>query len=189
MATAHFDRSALPPPQGFYQTELGKLTRPSRVWARGCCPFHQSKSRVSFSVNLDSGGFYCFGCDVKGGDILDFVRLRDKCDFREAAIALGAWRDISPEQQQAARHLEQDRERHRAEQVAQKQLEHDRRIGARDRLHAVDRLYADAIAEHDWDLMPLLLPAVRESEERYWQSAGIELRSDGCCKVVEVRHE
>ena len=182
MATPHFDRSALPPPQGFYQTELGKLTRPSRGWARGCCPFHQSKSRVSFSVNLDNGGFYCHGCGAKGGDVLDFVKLRDKVDFKRAAQLLGAWRDISPEQQQAARRLEQDRERQRAEQVAQKQLEHDRRIGARDWLHALEEIQRmvsaelDAAPEQDtlWASLAMLHDAIRKAECTYRELAGIE---------------
>jgi DNA primase len=93
MNSGQFQRELLPPARSFYENELRKLTRPSRGWARGNCPFHESKSRSSFSVNLDSGGFYCFGCEVKGGDILDFVKLRDKVDFKRAAQILGAWRD------------------------------------------------------------------------------------------------
>jgi|ERR1017187_4698333 DNA primase len=191
MPISHFDRSALPPPQGFYQSELGKLTRPSRGWARTTCPFHQGSNKTAFAVNLETGGFFCFNCGVKGGDVLDFVKLRDRVDFKRAAQQLGAWRDqeMSPAEKREMRHRELERARRRVEETARKQAEHDRRIRARDRLHAVDRLYADAIAEHDWELMPLLLPVVRESEELYWKAAGIELRSDACCKVIEVRHE
>src|SRR5439155_10460673 len=88
-----FRRELLPPARSFYERELGKLSRPSRGWARGRCPFHESKSGFSFSVNLDSGGFYCFGCNAKGGDVVDFVKLRDRVDFRRAAQFLGAWRE------------------------------------------------------------------------------------------------
>ena len=72
MQTSGFDRAALPPPRTFYERELGRLSRLSRGWARGNCPFHKSKSGLSFSVHLDSGGFYCFGSGVKGGDLLAF---------------------------------------------------------------------------------------------------------------------
>jgi len=57
-----FQRDLLPPARSFYERELGKLSRPSRGWVRGRCPFHDSRSGLSFSVNLDGGGgFYCFG--------------------------------------------------------------------------------------------------------------------------------
>jgi DNA primase len=83
----HFDRSALPPAKSYYERELGELRRPDRKgWAkpkRGC-PFHDSRSKTSFHVNVDSGAFYCFGCQAKGGDILQFVRLRYGLSFPDA---------------------------------------------------------------------------------------------------------
>jgi DNA primase len=84
--TSHFDRGALPSPRAFYEGELGELRRPSRGWARpkAGCPFHESSSKQSFAVNLESGGFYCFGCGEKGGDVLDFVRRRYGLSFPEA---------------------------------------------------------------------------------------------------------
>jgi len=81
------DRSQLPPPKSFYQAELGELRRPDRKgWARPkCgCPFHASESKKSFFVNVDSGGFYCFGCDAKGGDVIEFVRLLYRLSFPDA---------------------------------------------------------------------------------------------------------
>jgi CHC2 zinc finger len=86
-----FEPALLPSPQYFYERELGRLSRHSRGWAMGKCPFHESKSGRSFAVNLATGGFYCFGCDAKGGDEIDFVRQRDGCDFKTAAKCLGAW--------------------------------------------------------------------------------------------------
>lgn len=81
-----FDRSQLPPARTFYERELGELRRPSRGWARpkAGCPFHESKSKASFAVNLDTGGFYCFSCGEKGGDVLAFVQLRYRLSFPEA---------------------------------------------------------------------------------------------------------
>jgi DNA primase len=83
---AHFDRSALPPPRTFYEQELGDLRRPSRGWARpkAGCPFHESSSKASFAVNLDSGGFFCFSCGAHGGDVIEFVRQRYGLSFPDA---------------------------------------------------------------------------------------------------------
>lgn len=93
ISRGRYRRGLVPPPQTFYENELGELRRPSRDWAKpkDGCPFHPSKSKQSFAVNLVSGAYHCFGCGASGGDIVDFVRLRDKCDFRTAAQTLGAW--------------------------------------------------------------------------------------------------
>ena len=37
----------------------------------GSCPFHEERD-PSFNVNLESGKFFCFGCDAKG-DVFDLV--------------------------------------------------------------------------------------------------------------------
>jgi CHC2 zinc finger len=88
----HFRKDRLPPARSFYEVELGKVGRPNRKgWAQARCPFHSSKSGLSFSVNLDSGGFYCFSCDAKGGDVIAFIRLRDGVTFKEACARLGCW--------------------------------------------------------------------------------------------------
>jgi CHC2 zinc finger len=180
MANGHFQPELLPPARSFYEKELGKLTRPSRGWARGNCPFHESKSRASFSVNLDSGGFYCFGCEAKGGDILDFVKLRDRVDFKRAAQLLGAWRDqdMSLAEKEEIHRVQQERERQQLEQAAQKESERQKLMEARDWLHTTVKLYAEAKASHDWELMALLLPEVRDAEEAYCLLAGLEVSHD-----------
>jgi hypothetical protein len=93
--TNRFRKDLLPPARSFYERELGELRRPARGWAspKAGCPFHDSESKTSFSVNLDTGGFYCFGCGAKGGDVVAFVMLRDKVDFKTAAKSQGAWDD------------------------------------------------------------------------------------------------
>ena len=88
---SRFRKELLPPPRSFYEQALGKLSRPSRGWVKANCPFHQSKSHTSFSIHLDSGAFFCHGCGVKGGGIVDFVKMRDGCDFRVACKTLGCW--------------------------------------------------------------------------------------------------
>jgi hypothetical protein len=90
--TGRFRKDLLPPTRDFYESELGKLTGPNgKGWALGNCPSHKSKSGKSFSVNVDSGAFHCWGCDARGSDIIDFIRLRDGLSFKEACRQLGCW--------------------------------------------------------------------------------------------------
>src|SRR5215471_5374099 len=122
-----FDRAALPSSRFFYERELGELRRPSHGWAvpKGGCPFHQSKSKTSFRVNLDTGGFNCFGCGAKGGDVLAFLRQRYRLGFKAAAQQLGAWRDQPPVPGAIT-----ESERQRTELAERKHRERQRRIAA-----------------------------------------------------------
>jgi hypothetical protein len=90
-----FDKSLLPPPSAFYQLELGRLGKPNRKgWRqvlRGC-PFHDSKSKKSFFINVD-GGFYCHGCHASGGSVIDFLIRRESYSFKKACQILGCWRE------------------------------------------------------------------------------------------------
>jgi hypothetical protein len=45
------------------------------------CPFHNEKT-PSFVI-YPNNTFYCFGCHV-GGDAIDFIKLVNKCEFKEA---------------------------------------------------------------------------------------------------------
>src|SRR6202521_73735 len=180
--TSHFDRAKLPPARTFYEREGFKLGRTnSKGWAmaQGQPPCHKSESGKWLSVNLDSGGFFCHGCKTSGGDVVAYVQLRDQADFKSAAQSLGAW-DEAPSPETVRKLAAQTRERERAEAAtaAQNEQEHRERIAARDQLHAVETLYHEAIAEHNWYLMSELLPRVRQAEELYWQSAGLEVRHE-----------
>ena len=87
-----FQRDLLPSPRSFFEWEVGRLTRPNgKGWAQGNCPFHQSKSSRSLAVNVETGGWHCFGCDSHG-DLVGFVMQRDQCSFKDACKQLGAWR-------------------------------------------------------------------------------------------------
>ncbi len=52
----------------------------------GLCPFHGEKS-PSFSLNPETGVYYCFGCQASG-DVITFVRELDNLDFVGAVEAL-----------------------------------------------------------------------------------------------------
>ena len=49
------------------------------------CPFHAEKTA---SMKIYAQSFYCFGCGA-GGDVIDFVRLYERCDFKTAFRMLG----------------------------------------------------------------------------------------------------
>jgi DNA primase len=75
----------------------------------GLCPFHEEKT-PSFSVNVEEGLYYCFGCQASG-DAITFVRETQHLDFIDALRQLaeragiqlhedrdaggGGWRDKS----------------------------------------------------------------------------------------------
>lgn len=73
------------------------------------CPFHKEKT-PSFNVNPQMQLFKCFGCGV-GGDVIKFVMLWDRLEFREAVellakranipLEFGADRDHSAAPQKA----------------------------------------------------------------------------------------
>src|ERR1700736_5137558 len=96
----------------------------------GLCPFHQEKT-PSFTVSPIKQIFYCFGCG-KGGDVFNFVREMEKCDFVEAlrivaeksGIAVPRPRESSPEERQENRQRAKLVEMHReAQSFFVKQLE------------------------------------------------------------------
>lgn len=88
----YFDRSRLPDPFHYYIRELG-LLKTHGIWVKARCCFHDDHV-PSLSVNLKTGQFKCFACGASGGDVLAFQMLRYGQDFKNAAKALGAWRDL-----------------------------------------------------------------------------------------------
>lgn len=49
------------------------------------CPFHNERTA---SMKIYAQSFYCFGCGA-GGDVIDFIRLYERCDFKTAFRMLG----------------------------------------------------------------------------------------------------
>jgi hypothetical protein len=62
-------------------------------------------------VNLATGGFRCFACGAKGGDVIAFLRLRYGLDFVSACRQLGAWKVDRRISASALRDLKRHRER------------------------------------------------------------------------------
>lgn len=55
---------------------------------KGICPFHDDDD-PSFTVNPEQNLWNCFGCGT-GGDVVRFIELMDKVDFKEAVKRLSA---------------------------------------------------------------------------------------------------
>lgn len=70
----------------FYQKRLPTLKVGSNGEAWALCCFHH-ETNPSFSVNLTTGLFHCFGCKA-GGSPIDFHMACEKCDFQTALADL-----------------------------------------------------------------------------------------------------
>ncbi len=79
-------------PMAFYLDALPGMKPPRRFgWTDGgCCPFHDDTKPGSFRVNTESGGFVCYACGARGGDILAFVMARDGVSLPEAVHTLAS---------------------------------------------------------------------------------------------------
>jgi hypothetical protein len=190
-STSHFLKELVPPPRSFYELALGRLTRPNRKgWAQARCPFHNSRSGKSFSVHID-GGFYCFGCGQKGGDIVSFVMLRDHCDFPTACKALGAWRNISDDERRRIDLQNVQRRKQKEEEARLKQLAQDQLLTLRAEIHTDVAIQADTSTrlsqllsgaaphypeevEHCWSVLSLALDDLRQCEADYMAMLGLE---------------
>lgn len=87
--TGRFDRSLLPDPIEFYEGNEGLILKPGKVWRQTSCRFCNSKDNLA--INVDDGGFHCWGCFVGGGDVIDYYRQAHNASFEEACRALGCW--------------------------------------------------------------------------------------------------
>jgi len=190
----YFEKANTPPPLTFWPRELGELSREDKYgWAtpKSGCPFHISKTKKSFKVNLVSGRFCCFGCGVRG-DLVDFIRKRDNCDFKTAAQRLGAWTDITWAGRAAIAQVWKEAEQRRVEAQVKAEFEKRSRLALRDELHAARALYDDLSTrlselrrgaipayageeEHVWSLLPSALADVRLSDSMYCAVVGLEV--------------
>jgi len=89
-----FDRSKLPKPENYYAQQFPELKNKSvkSAWVNVHCCFHDD-SQPSLGINLISGGFHCFACGAKGGDVLAFQRMRYRLSFVRAVDLWEAWYD------------------------------------------------------------------------------------------------
>lgn len=57
----------------------------------GPCPLHRGSNPTQFRVSLSKNCWNCFGSCGRGGNIIDFVSLREGISFRDAALRLQGW--------------------------------------------------------------------------------------------------
>ncbi|SFM54317.1 CHC2 zinc finger domain-containing protein [Nitrosomonas communis] len=89
IATTHQScilREQLPSPIFYYKQEFASIISYTD-WINVRCCFHDDKN-PSLSINLKNGGFFCHACGAKGGDVIDFHRLRYGLGFRESVLQL-----------------------------------------------------------------------------------------------------
>jgi hypothetical protein len=107
--------------------------------AQGQPPCHESRSGRSLSVNLNHGGWRCFGCDSTG-DLVAYIQRRDGCDFKRACQTLGAWRDVSESERIQLDFAKAKRERERQQADAVKEVARRRRLDLRNEIHVTARI-------------------------------------------------
>ncbi len=75
------------PIDAYYRGQLGnpEKTNPNH-WVH-FCPFHGDEKTPNLAIYLD-GGFKCFACDAKGGDVLAFHQKREGLSFPETLTEL-----------------------------------------------------------------------------------------------------
>src|ERR1700722_20956768 len=83
-----FDQNLLPVAEDYYRDLFGPLRFNGSGWAMVSCPVHGPEKTPSLSIHR-GGGWRCFSCDEKGGDIVSFEMFRNRCDFKQAAKTLG----------------------------------------------------------------------------------------------------
>jgi CHC2-type zinc finger protein len=187
-----FRRELLPPARAFYPREFGSaLGKERRGWAQTKCCFHDGHSKTSLALNMCEGHFRCFSCGARGADLIAFVRLRYKLDFRGACQYLNAWDSgfFSPHQ---VRQQQLARERQQIEEAIRQQAEHRQRIEARGWLRCLECIYAKTNSrlselqkgapeafpgerETCWGILADSLPQIRTAEDEYFKLAGVGL--------------
>jgi hypothetical protein len=90
VTTTRFDRARFPDPVAHFEKTLGSLRFNGAGWAQVNCPFHGPDRKPSLSLHRN-GGFQCFACGAKGGDVLEFEHLLTGRDRRAIAQDWGAW--------------------------------------------------------------------------------------------------
>lgn len=124
------------------------------------CPFHDGDHTASLKIYKDS--FHCFGCGAHG-DIFDFVRLMEHCDFKTAFRILGG--DSGKMSDAAVMQIARQRQRKRTRerQKAKKQEEY---LFYADRLRVCEETLKTAEPySEEWSREQTLLPQLREKVE------------------------
>ena len=133
----------------------------------------------------------CHSCQAKGQDVIAFMRLRYRLDFKSACIELGAWQGKRTISGGDVVRLQREREQRERDQTDREEDDRRERLRARNILHQLERAYLaantrlaqlrrgvpqkyrgeEALA---WWFLSDTLPRIREAESNYRQLAGLE---------------
>ena len=74
-------------PVDYYSSRVQDF-KPNRPgWQNVRCCFHGDNT-PSLAINSETGGYLCFGCGAKGGDIISFEMALNHCSFADAIQTL-----------------------------------------------------------------------------------------------------
>jgi len=158
-----FQRDQLPSPTVFYAAQFSRMRKTRRGWVLVNCCFHHPDRHPSLALNVQSGGFCCFSCGAKGGNVLDFVMLRDGVDFKTAARQLGAWQGGAESQshRQERERRERRSKRLSAASIRLERAERECRFSIRAEIQELERLQMEARTR-------LTAPAANTKAEFCW---------------------
>lgn len=84
-----FDRTLLPEPIGYYESQGLVFQQRRGKWRNVICLNCDSNA---MRINTETGGFICMaGCGARGGDVLAYHLAAHGLPFAEAANGLGAY--------------------------------------------------------------------------------------------------
>jgi hypothetical protein len=119
--------------------------------------------------------------------MVDFVMKRYRVDFKTAAQRLGAWRDQVPSERAPQMRLQgEEQARQRAAEELRRAERREHMLLLRDNLHVALRLQREVTDELEklhraagdeepcWEWLSLLADYVRQCDDQYCNSAGLE---------------
>jgi DNA primase len=71
--------------------QLTAKLRRSNDSLTGVCPIHNGENATQFRVSISKNCWNCFGKCKRGGNVIDFVSLKEGLGFREAALRIHDW--------------------------------------------------------------------------------------------------
>jgi DNA primase len=114
-------------------------------------------------MDLDKGLFNCFSCGASG-DLVDFVRLRDGVDFREAARRLGALEPINSTQ---ARQFTRERDARERREQAKRNAWAQRLEGLLSDMQGYESVRGWAFSHREDELQGLAQEGITVTGQRY----------------------
>lgn len=71
--------------------DLTRTLKRSADRLSGPCPLHKGTNPTQFRVSASKNCWNCFGTCGRGGNVIDFVAMREGLSFRDAAVLLQEW--------------------------------------------------------------------------------------------------